>query len=182
MIRLLLNPETGRRRAFIASALIGMASLFCVQILWFVPVVWFVMMVNLQVMSLRVLLASVLGVVMPYWIVAPYIIHKRLFDLASHHFDALFALLPVANFDVLTTQQLAAVAVTVLATTLAMVYYYRHNHPDRLRVRLSFHGYAILFFFSLAVFLLQPELFWLCLAFMALGGMPFISRTFVWIF
>ncbi len=182
MIRLFLNVETERRQAFLTFALVGLASLWCVQVLWFVPVIWLVMLANLQVLTIRVWAASFLGLIVPYWFAVPYILHEKFFDLPSQHFDALTRMGEVSDFSHLSFVQLLIFACVVVMSLSGIIYYFRHNHYDRLRLRQTYSGYAILFLFSLILFILQPQLYWVCLTFVVVNGTPFVARTIAWIF
>ncbi len=176
MIRLLLNTDTGRGQSFTAFALIGVASLFCVQALYFMPVLWAVMLVSLQVMSVRTFFASLLGVLMPYWLLLPFLISGQCLSEAGNHFGALTEFRAVADFSVVPLAALIIIAVVLLLAAAGITYTYRHNTYDRLRLRQAFNGYAILFVVALLLLLLQPSLYVLCLVMMALSASPFVVR------
>ncbi len=182
MIRLILSHETERRRAFFAFLLLGVASLLCVRSLWFVPVLWLVMTANIQVMSLHVWLASVLGLALPYWFATPFVIRNEAYDLPSAHFAGLTELSPVADFSSLTTFQTVVIVIAIVLALVSMAYYHRHSRYERLRLKQAYIGYAIVFGFALLVFVLQPDLYWLCLVMLAISSSPFISRMTAWIF
>lgn len=52
---------------FFAFAMLGIASLWFIQIVFFVPVVWFLMAARLYSMTWRSFLASIMGLLAPYW-------------------------------------------------------------------------------------------------------------------
>ncbi len=176
MIRLLLNTDTGRGQSFAAFAIIGVASLYCVQALYFVPVLWTVMLVSLQVMSVRTFLASLIGVLAPYWLLLPFLISEERLSEAGNHFGALAEFRAVADFSAVPLAALIIIAVVFLLAAAGIIYTYRHNTYDRLRLRQAFNGYAILFVVALLLLLLQPSLHILCLVVMALSASPFVAR------
>ncbi len=143
---------------------------------------WLVMLVSLQVLTIRVWLASLLGLVVPYWVIAPYVLHNKLFDLPAQHFAGLTRVGELADFSQLTFIHILLVVTVLVLAVSGIIYYFRHNHYDRLRLRQMFGGYAILFLFSLILLVLQPQLYWPCLVFMVVSGSPFVLRSIAWIF
>ena len=61
---------------FYAFFCIGMASIVWVQTLFFLPVLWIIMRTNTLSMSPRNFVASLLGIVLPYWFYAGYLAAK----------------------------------------------------------------------------------------------------------
>ncbi len=179
---MLLNTETERRQSFAAFALIALASLFCVKALWYVPVVWMVMTVYMQVMGVRVFFASLFGLAVPYWIALPFVARDETTDVASQHFEGLFALEPPFDFSAMTPFCWTILGIVLAFGLSGMAYYYRHNRYDRLRMKQGYNGYAFLFVVSCLLFAVQPQLFWLCMAVMAMSAGPFITRMLAWIF
>ena len=62
-------------RVFYSFLMLGIASTMFVQVLFFVPVVWLLLSTNIMVRSFRVYVASLFGLVMPYWFIAAYYIY-----------------------------------------------------------------------------------------------------------
>ena len=57
---------------FYAYAMLGIGSIFWVQLLWLVPVFWILMATNILAFSGRTFFASILGLVLPYWFLGGY--------------------------------------------------------------------------------------------------------------
>ena len=52
---------------FYAYTMLGVASLFFVQVLYFVPITWILLRTNIMAGNVRTLSASIIGLLMPYW-------------------------------------------------------------------------------------------------------------------
>lgn len=139
---------------------------------------WLVMIAYLQLSGSRLYLASLVGLLTPYWLVLPYVVIEDRYVLAEQYVEELTTLQNVADFSAVATAQWAAAGVVMLLVLFGMIRYYRHKDYDRHRLRMAYNGYAVLFVFSLLLFLFQPQLVWLCLAGMIVCGSPFITRLF----
>ena len=89
-------------RTFFSFLFIGVASLVFVQSLCYVPVLWLLMSTQLQALSWRTWLASLLGLAAPYWFMALWLMvpvaqpEDWAIDLSplAEHLAALFTLYP----------------------------------------------------------------------------------------
>ena len=82
---------------FYAFAALSLASIPFVHVLYLVPVLWIILCTNILAFSLRTFLASLLGLMVPYWFIGAYDIAFQHLDSLAAHFVALAH--PGAAFD-----------------------------------------------------------------------------------
>lgn len=59
-------------RIFYAFAILGTMSVIFVQTLYFVPIIWVLLFTNIMAGNVRMIVASLLGLILPYWFIAAY--------------------------------------------------------------------------------------------------------------
>lgn len=145
-------------RTFYAFVMIGLASTLFPHILFFVPLLWLLMATQLQSLSWRSLMASVIGLIAPYWFYSLWFIYQRDFTPLADHFCSLADFTPL--FHAYATLGLAhwlAYALTVVLTVAGTIEFWRDSIEDKIRIRLLYNLFGWL---SLAILLfvaLQPQ-------------------------
>src|SRR5574344_344953 len=71
---------------FYSFVAISIASIFFVQILYFVPILWILLFTNIMAGSWRTFMASILGLIAPYWFASGYYIYEDNIDGFIGHF------------------------------------------------------------------------------------------------
>lgn len=154
LVTYLLLFETYQSRqapilAFSANLALGLSSLICPQILWLV-LANVVSLVILRSIGLRTLVASFLGIVLPYWFWG--IIAYVLGDMTSfgNHFSQINAF-GGAGFEILSNKQLWAFWLVTLVFIVGGIDFFINIHQNRSRTRINyyvvcFQGVVMLFF------------------------------------
>lgn len=70
------QDKTATGKTFYGFMMIGLSSMFYVHTLILIPAMWIMMIFYIQSMSRRTFLASVIGVVTPYWFATLYYIYS----------------------------------------------------------------------------------------------------------
>ena len=154
-------------RTFYAFLFIGVASLAFVQTLWYVPVLWLLMGTQLQALSWRAWLASILGVAAPYWFMALWLMIPvtqpenwaiDLSPLANHLSQLTSFHSPLSTFHSPLSAYLTLIFVLVLASTGA-IHFWQHSFEDKIRIRLL-HGFFTAMTIVTTLFIVaQPQYF-----------------------
>lgn len=144
---------------FYAFAMLGIASLQFVQILYFLPVALVLLFTNIMAGSARTLCAALMGVAVPYWFVGGYDLYTgNLHDLVGH-VQGLWTFAPLADISVLDMQREATFVLVATMSVIGMVHFHRNSYKDKIRTRMLFETFTV---FNLAVALfmaLQPQHF-----------------------
>ena len=168
------QDKQGTGLTFYAYTLLGMAAIADIRILYFVPVMWLLTATQLQSLSGRTLSASILGILMPFWVMSCWMVwNNGLSSLPSlvAQWDDFGPLLDftvlstsqvatwglVANFTVLSTSQVATWGLVAIAAITGTIHYIRKHRDDKIRTRLLF-GFLIWMDLVTVLFLmLQPQ-------------------------
>ena len=143
---------------FFAFCCISIGSLFWVHELYFVPVLWIILGTNLMAFSCRSFLASILGLLMPYWFAAGYEFYLGDITPLADHFRQLGEFLPVLPFYEHETplRFITITFVTVLGIT-GTIHFLRNSFKDKIRTRMLYEIFITLFLCTLAFLILQPQ-------------------------
>lgn len=142
---------------FYAFLMLGIASIWFVQILFFVPVLWILLYTNVLAGSARTFFASILGLVLPYWFVEVYYVYIGEPLALIPHFMAL------AEFRTLdlslpwTGPQLAATALVLLFAIVGVVHFHRNSYMDKIRTRMLFEIFTAMAVSTVVFLFLQPQ-------------------------
>ena len=144
-------------RTFYAFSMIGLLSLLHVRVLYFVPVFWLLMAFKVQSLSFRTFLSSVIGLLLPYWLLAPYLVWKGSLSSLMEHFEQLGWVTYPADYDILTTGQIAFFCLLVVFAVIGTVHFFRKRYQDKIRTRMLYDVFIIMLWLSLAMLAVQPQ-------------------------
>ena len=142
--------------------ILGLVSLAKVHILGLIPIYW-VLMLFLSSFGLRSFMASLLGLLTPYWFWLAIVIflYKGNLSLFTSHFQPLAELELLNGYDSLSLAHYLTYGFLVLLTIIGIVHFLRTSYNDKIRTRQFY--YCIMFFnlmvlVLLAIFPLQYDL------------------------
>lgn len=144
-------------RTFYAFSMIGLLSLLHVRVLYFVPVFWLLMAFKVQSLSFHTFLSSVIGLLLPYWLLAPYLVWKGSLSSLMEHFEQLGWVTYPADYDILTTGQIAFFCLLVVLAVIGTVHFFRKRYQDKIRTRMLYDVFIIMLWLSLAMLAVQPQ-------------------------
>lgn len=142
---------------FYAYVMLGTASIFFKQVLYFVPVTWILLRTNIMAGNVRTWSASVIGLLMPYWCVGGYYLYMGETDQFLNSFSALWQFGPLADFSVLSAAQIVSLAFIVLVDAIGMIHFHRNSFKDKIRTRMLFEVFITLSLCIMAFIALQPQ-------------------------
>lgn len=149
-------------RVFYAFTCLGIAGLFFVQIVFFVPVMWLLMGRNMMALTPRMVVASLLGIALPYWIALAYFVAVADPEPLVQHLAALGYFGRVADFTAVTVS-LPAVSSTVLFILLTVIaalctaHYLNNSYKDNINVRMRIEMAVSATLATVIFCVLQPQ-------------------------
>lgn len=161
---------------FYASVIIGFTSFAWIQVLVFMPVIWIFSIFNLQCMSVRSWIASILGVTLPYWLVivgsylngtTTVVIARCLAQLHTAHG------MVITGLDIHKLVSLTWIAILALTGT---IHFLRHSYNDSIHVRMLFEIFIFTGMCTLVMILFSPEYFEPLLTVLIINVSPLISH------
>ncbi|MCD7713319.1 MAG: hypothetical protein LUI08_00075 [Prevotella sp.] len=140
---------------FLAFLLIGVASLRFVQILFFAPLWWLMAMTWLQAPSLRNTLATVFGLLLPYWILLAIAFYFGQVETLWLHIAAIATFTPVCEglFDYRVPVPVAVIAFFNLVAIIRFRFYNRGQSIQNTMFFNIIHATSLL---ALAFAIVQP--------------------------
>ena len=153
------QDKTSVRLLYYSHILLGIASLFYVQILLFIPLFWLLALTNIQSLTFRTWMASLLGILTPYWLLLPLLLYRRDISIAEQHFQPLFHYGNAFDFSLFTAGQLFTAIIVWTLGTVGAIHFLRFNYEDRIRTRQLFGFFAWTTIFATFLLFLQPDSF-----------------------
>lgn len=144
---------------FYAFLALGVGSLVFVQMLWLVPLLWILLMTNVLCFSLRTFLASLLGLLIPYWFGAAWLAIQGDWQPAADHFAQL--LVPGVPFDltIVDSHQALTYLFVLMVTAIGSAHFLLFSYQDKIRTRMIYEMFISLAAVCLALALVLPRYF-----------------------
>jgi len=153
---------------FYAFLVMSMASLVFPQLLYYVPLLWLLMAVQLYSMSWRTFLASVIGLLTPYWVAACYFAYTvatmgdsdafaKAMQLPKAHLMQLLTFSVPPYYGGVTLVQALLYAFVVLLAITGMIHFLRNSIDDKIRIRQFYGCFMVVDAFTLTFLALQPQ-------------------------
>lgn len=162
--------------AFYAFFCLGLASTVYVHILFFVPLFWIFTATYIQSLTLRTWMASLFGLVLPYWFVAGYLVYTGQLGSLPAHFQALATFGPVADFSGIALPRLLTLGFITLLALVGAVHFFRHSYNDKIRTRMLFSIFTWTAAATLAFIVAQPQHIDTLLGLMIVNTAPLIGH------
>lgn len=161
---------------YFAFVSIGVGSMAFVQLLWYVPLLWLLLSTQLQAMSWRTWLASLLGLVTPYWFAMVWLLYQQDFSLAVTHFSALgqFGF----SLQQLTLSRILVFAFLVILSAAGVIHFWSYSFEEKIRIRLIYGFLTSLLSFTLLFIVLQPQHYDALLRIAVVCASPLIAHVF----
>lgn len=161
---------------FYAYLALGLASVFWVQALFFLPFLWIVTATNLLAMNFRNFIASLLGVITPYWFTFAWYAFTDNVSAFVEHFTNIISFGHIANLSVLTTHELVTFAFIILLAVTGMLHFANKAHQDNIRTRLLYETFIAIDALTLVFIILQPQQFRFLYGILAVNTAPLIGH------
>lgn len=143
ILRSYQNP-TATGCVFYAFCALGVGSIEFSQLLLFVPLLWIVMAVYVQCFSSRTLIASILGILMPYWFVAAWLLYTGNLDFLVAHFLSIIQFQPAFDFTIISFHQLLTFMFVFALAVTGTVHFLVYSYQDRIRTRMHYEMFMVL--------------------------------------
>ena len=155
---------------------LGIASVIDVRIIFFAPVMWGAMTFYLQSMTLRTFIASIFGLLCPYWFLSLYLIYTSDFAPATEHFSKLATFHGIADFSAVPVNALFSMGLVGILAITGIIHNIRDRINDKTRTRMLFNTFTLVDIFSIVLIILQPQLYTSLLIAMIITTSPLIAH------
>ena len=159
-------------------AALGAATMSNVHLLYYVPLFWLFMRYNLLSLSWRTWMASVLGLLLPYWFVASWYIYNNELQVLLEHFQPLVTFGPIADFSSLSTGQMALLFMIAVLGIIGTFHFLHKSYLDSIRVRLFYFIFLWTNLLTATFLTLQPQHYDLLIRVMMVNTAPLVAHFF----
>lgn len=177
---LILLPSYQDHRApgtvYFAFILVGVMSVYFIQVVCYLPFLWFVMRSKLMNLGSRAFFASLLGILTPYWFILGYLaLTGNIIELPSH-FQRIVAFGPLFQYTSLSPWQWITMVMTAILGGVSIIYFLHTSYADKIRTRLLNETFTFLFFITMIFLILQPGFYEELMAIMVVFVSPLAGR------
>lgn len=159
----------------------GIFSLFNLHVVFFVPVLWILMATSLYSMSFRNFIASLLGLITPYWFCMVWVIYCCDYHIALNHFSSLLQYCPIADLSYLSVPQWLSLSLFTLLGGVGALHYLFNRYEDKIRNRMLYDFLIVVAMACLAFIILQPIHFNCLIWIMAVAVSPLIAHCIAFV-
>ena len=146
------------------------------RVLWLLPVLWILLATKMLAFSSRTLLASLMGLTLPYWLVGCYLVYTH---RLTEHTDYLLTIASVdalADFASLPIMVTLTIIFVLLMGVLGMCHYLHTSYNDRISTRMIYE-FLVIMQIVLSVFIvLQPQSYVALLPLLIVNTSPLIAH------
>lgn len=175
LFRTYQNPK-GVGAIYYTFLCIGLSSLACVQTLIYVPVYWLMMLFFIQSIGLRTFMASLFGVLTPYWFASAYFIYTADYSIFFDHIDKLVTFADICDFSAISFEQAIILVFTTLLMLTGCIHFLNTSYNDKIRTRMMYYCFMLMGGVSLALIVLQPQHYGLLMRMIIINTSPLIAH------
>lgn len=161
---------------YYAFLFLGVGSIAYIHVLFFLPLIWLLMMTHTMSLAWRTWMASLLGLLTPYWFYIPWIIYQRDYSAITNHFMALTVFEEPFNLYGITDSQKATLGLVILLAIIGTTHYIRKSYLDKIRIRMFYGFFIFMDLAALLFLLLQPQHFNAMLLLMIVNTSPLVAH------
>lgn len=143
---------------FYAYAMLGIGSIFWVQLLWLVPLFWILMATNILAFSGRTFFASILGLVLPYWFLGGYYFLTGQITMLGGHFADILNVGPLFALGLLDLHHFVTIGFVFLLGILGIVHFLRNSYKDKIRIRMYYEAFIVVELVLMAAIIVFPKM------------------------
>lgn len=144
---------------FYSFCALGVGSVVFPKMLLFVPILWILMAVYVQSFSAKTLIASILGLIIPYWFVAAWLLYNDNMGYLATHFISIFQFHKPFDFTIISFHQLLTFLFIVALSVIGAVHFNIYSYQDRIRIRMIYEMFIVLDACCFVFAVLQPQYF-----------------------
>jgi len=153
------QDKTAVGLTFYTFVLLGLASLVNVHTIWFIPVYWIMMLFFIFSFSGRTFLASLLGILLPYWCLFAWVLWKFEGDFTPlwQHFEPLIDFQFPIDYTAIELTRILTFAFLVVLFLTGLIHYLRTSFNDKIRIRQIYYSLIFLDIVAMAFLIAQPQ-------------------------
>ena len=161
---------------FYAFLCLGIASVLFVQVLFFVPFLWLLIGFKMMAFSFRMFCASLIGLLTPYWFLAPMSLFTGHFDAFVAHFIGIAQFRPLFQYQDISEHYIVTFSFVCLVALIGTIHFLRNSYMDKIRTRMIYEMLMWMNLITMVFIVLQHQHFEILLGIMIVNTSPFIGH------
>ena len=172
------QDKTAVGLTFYTFVLLGLASLVDIHMIWFIPVYWITMKFFIFSFAGRTFLASLLGILLPYWCLFAWILWKYEgdFTLLWQIFEPLADFQFPIDYTAIELARILSFTFLIVLFLTGLIHYLRTSFNDKIRIRQIYYCLIFLDIVAMAFLIAQPQHDDLLLRIMIITTSPLIGH------
>lgn len=172
------QDKTAVGLTFYTFVLLGLASLVDIHMIWFIPVYWIMMKFFIFSFAGRTFLASLLGILLPYWCLFAWILWKYEgdFTLLWQIFEPLADFQFPIDYTAIELARILSFTFLIVLFLTGLIHYLRTSFNDKIRIRQIYYCLIFLDIVAMAFLIAQPQHDDLMLRVMIITTSPLIGH------
>lgn len=168
------QDKTATGWIFYTFLLLGLGSLAYIQALWLAPAFWLLMAATIYCFSWRTLMASLLGLICPYWFAASWMLYRHQGDFKPllAHLEQMGHYTIPADYQSVSMPLILTVGLITLLAFTGIIHFIRNSYRDKIRTRQLYYSMMLLFSYALLLLAVQPQHYDTMLRVMIIAGSP----------
>lgn len=155
---------------------LGIASIIFPHALYFAPVILIIKGFKMMSLSFKTFMASLLGLITPYWFWVPYKAYFESTDCVIKHFMKLSEFADPSIYYSLTINQVVTAFVVILLTLIGIFHFYSTKYLDKIRTQIFFESFSIISIITIIFLVLQPQHYMSIMAMLIVIACPLIGH------
>ena len=158
--------------------LLGIGSFADIHLLFFVPVFWLNMAVTVYSLCWRTFLASLLGLLTPYWFWTPWILWQEGAGITAvtDFFSPLITYQYPQTSPTLPSQQILLIGVLILLGSIGFIHFLRRSFQDKIRTRQLYYSFAIISIYAIVLIIFMPQQYNMLIRILIIAVSPLIGH------
>ena len=171
------DKET-KGRTYYAFLLISVISMLEPHYLLFIPFIWLLMGVTIYSLSVGTFLASVIGIITPYWISMGWMLFlnpknpEMVLDVLPRFSEIQWGI----DYSMLTIPQLAYLALLIVLFLTGAIHFWITSYMDKIRVRQIYVSLILLTLYTLLLIAVVPQMYDVLIYMLTIAVSPIIAH------
>ena len=171
------DQET-RGRTFYIFLIASVISMLEPHYLLFLPIIWLLMATTVYSLCFRTFLASLVGLITPYWIYAGWLLAnnlhnpERALDFLSRFTEIQWTI----DYGALTRPQTIYLALLVVMFLVGTIHFWFTSYMDKIRVRQIYTSLIMITLYTLVLLAVQPQMYNVLIYMLTIAVSPIIAH------
>ena len=172
------QDKESRGKTFYTFLIISALSLLEPHFLLYIPLIWLLMTITVYSMSFRNFMASIIGILTPYWFYMGWqMIQNPMDPELALSFTSRFAEIQWAiDYNTLIMPQLVYFALLVVLFLTGAIHFWLNSYMDKIRVREIYTSLIILTTYTIMLLVVQPQMYNVLIYVVTIAVSPIIAH------